>query len=333
MTLKWTGGSGTYKVQYRVSLTTTWTTISGITDTSYTIAALVNFRSYDFRVGNDGTNQFTSIRSGRPHGPHYGSACIGGGQINAIVKATGTGTFVAGGDVSAFHRSLDSGHTWHNSSRGVMIGGGTRAIAALVYHSSGVVYGVSGSGQGSAGRFWKSTDDGQSWVHVYNGTSPKLEVEANSTIYPRRVGWLIAVDPANANIIYLATMNGLLKSTNGGASWTTLALGGRILRGLALTSQGVKVYVAAEGNPGALYRVQASDGSLTRFDKSPAHPEEVLIMSGTLYVAASGVGSGGQPGYGIYRLASANSASSSATFTNTWTCRWGLLTGVPSTAS
>jgi hypothetical protein len=85
------------------------------------------------------------------------------------------------------------------------------------------------------------------------------------------VGRLIAIDPAHPDTIYLGTLTGIKKSTDGGVKWTPLALTGNIIRSLIM--DGGLLYAAVERR--GVYRCTA-DGALTLFNGSaaPAEPEE-----------------------------------------------------------
>ena len=209
---------------------------------------------------------------------------------------------VAGGDVAGFQRSLDGGETWFQSSRGVFRGKNTRTVTSLAYHrASGTIYGVSGGE--SYGNFWKSVDNGATWVHLASGED--LAAEANSADYPRRVGRLIAVDPASPKTLYLGTMTGVKKSTDGGITWSALALTGQVVRSLIL--DGAVLFAAVEEK--GIYRCSTS-GAATLLNGSgaPTRPEELLALRGTLYAAAHTAG--------ILRLNNAATAPAGAAWTD-----------------
>ncbi|MDP2998733.1 MAG: hypothetical protein Q8N47_14705 [Bryobacterales bacterium] len=234
ITLNWrtaAGASASCRVRYRTSNSSEpWVSSADLPAglTTYTVTGLRNLKSYEFQVGAAGA--WGATEHARPRGASHPSGLHGGGQINAIVKAGG-GTMVAGSDVAAFQRSLDGGETWFQSSRGVIQGANSRSVASLIFHrASGTLYGVTGGR--NYGNFWKSADNGETWTHLSSGA--ELAAEANSNDYPRRVGRLIAIDPANPSAIYLGTMTGIKKSADGGATWSALALTGEIVRSLIL---------------------------------------------------------------------------------------------------
>ncbi|MCX7014337.1 MAG: fibronectin type III domain-containing protein [Candidatus Sumerlaeota bacterium] len=310
MTVNWLpagGGVTGYCLHYRTSNSSEkWTEVTNLppSPTAYTVKGLLNLKSYEFQVGGasaDGVAWNAKMHA-RPRGPQHPSGLHAGGQINAIVKA-GDGVMVAGGDGAAFQRSLDGGETWFQSSRGILLGGGSRNVSSLAYHAaSGVLYGVMGRSAGN-GYFYRSTDNGATWAVRYYG--PDLIVESTSKSYPRRVGKLIAVDPADVNTVYVGTHAGIMKSADGGATWTVLALDGKILRSLVLNNGWL--YAAVEGV--GVCRCDIG-GATTLLNGSGAstQPEEILALGGNLYVAANTDG--------ILRLENPSSAAAGAAWTN-----------------
>jgi hypothetical protein len=325
MRLNWRSAAGAvnrYCLRYRTSNSSEpWAEIPNLPQsaTMYSVTGLSNLQSYEFQVGAiaaTGAAAWNAKLHARPRGPSHPSGLHGGGQVNAIVKAGGR-TMVAGGDVGGFQRSLDGGETWFQSSRGIIRAGGSRAVASLAYHrSSGTLYGACGGRR--EGCFYKSTDNGATWALRYSGEA--VAVEANSSSYPRRVGKLIAVDPANVNAVYLGTLAGIKKSVDGGATWTTFALDGKTVRSLVL-DHGF-LYAAIEGV--GVCRC-AAEGSTTLFNGSdaPTNPEEILVLGGDLYVAANTAG--------IRRLKGPSAAAAGAAWTDlavgSTTAKWCAIDG------
>ncbi len=325
MTLNWRPAAGSFtrlQVRYRTSnASEPWVSITNLpaSPTAYTVTGLQNLKSYEFQIGASdasGAVTWSARLHARPRGISHPSGLHGGGQINAIVRAA-DGTMVAGGDVAGFQRSLDGGETWFQSSRGLVQAASSRAVASIICHrASGTLYGVSGGN--SNGNFWKSVDNGATWVPLSSGAD--LAVEANSTDYPRRVGRLIATDPGNAKTIYLGTLTGIKKSTDGGVTWTALALTGKIVRSLILDN-GV-LYAAIEGK--GVYRCTTT-GAAALFSgtSAPGKPEELIALNGDLYVAANTAG--------ILRLKNASAAAPGAAWTDlalgSKTASWSAIDG------
>jgi photosystem II stability/assembly factor-like uncharacterized protein len=105
-------------------------------------------------------------------------------------------------DSSHVHVTLDSGANWTQSTA---LQGSVRGVA-FEGATGGVIW-ASTRGSGSANYVQRSADGGTSWVDK-SGDLPK--VPAN----------VVAVDPNDANTIYLGTEIGLYVSKNGGQNWT-----------------------------------------------------------------------------------------------------------------
>lgn len=81
------------------------------------------------------------------------------------------------------------------------------------------------------GGWWRTTDEGENW---------SLMLPASSTRGGKR---LLAVDPARPNHIYVGTTTGLLRSTDNGTNWSTIAFGGNSILALAMARDGSSLYV------------------------------------------------------------------------------------------
>ncbi len=106
------------------------------------------------------------------------------------------------------HRSDNYGSAWYPVDNGVRdFSGRAIAISPDAQHASTYYYGV-----WHDDTIYKSTDAAGSWWAVPQG-------------YPYQHVYSIALDPQNINNVYLATfVSGILKSTNGGGSWTPSGL-------------------------------------------------------------------------------------------------------------
>ena len=174
-----------------------------------------------------------------------------GGRMNSIVvDPSDSDTVYVVSDTGVF-KSTDRGTTWRYS--GLM---GTHvSIIAIALQSPGTVYAA------APGNIFKSLDAGATWNQV-TGTPPNLLLlgldpqgtlfggirptgglfkssDGGTTWQPLGVGIPIAtaleslaIDPSNANTLYIAGRPMLsgpfnttaFKSTNGGASWSQIAL-------------------------------------------------------------------------------------------------------------
>jgi photosystem II stability/assembly factor-like uncharacterized protein len=93
--------------------------------------------------------------------------------------------------------------------------------------------------EGVPARFWKSTDAGLSWSKVGEaiGVSPQF----------------IAVDPFNPNILYSGVSNTMVKSTDGGATWTYLSPRGFCMDVIVHPTSSNILYVVGHADNGGTY--------------------------------------------------------------------------------
>jgi photosystem II stability/assembly factor-like uncharacterized protein len=146
-----------------------------------------------------------------------------------------------------------------------------------------------------SGGVWKSSDNGASWTPLGDELSA-MGVSG------------IVVDHQNSNTVYIATGDadgadtysiGVLKSTDGGASWTTTALGHTISQGvvcrrllmhptdnqtlLVATNNGI--YKTTDG--GATW-TQSTTGSFRDMEYKPGDPTTVYASTDQLYKSTDG---------------------------------------------
>ena len=163
------------------------------------------------------------------------------GRINAIaVSPADTRLILVGGATGGIWRSVDGGATFAPTSDDQV----DLAVGSIAFAPSdpATVY----AGMGDKGNFYlgtgvlKSTDGGQTWARVSDGSLPPLGLIAR-----------LAVDPTDPNRVYVAQYaaladgqiqsSGFFRSTDGGVSWT------RTLAGLP------RDVVVAPSNPQVLY--------------------------------------------------------------------------------
>lgn len=185
-----------------------------------------------------------------------------GGRTRAMaVDVTNENRILAGGVSGGLWLSEDGGQTWArktpmNAHPGcVSIAQDTRPGKTNTwYYLSGEVTGTSASG-GNQYSFYlgdgmfKSTDGGNTWAPLSStaGGSPNVF----STLY--QTGWRVVTAPKDSlNVVYMATIGTIYRSTNGGTSWTAVRGGNTsnysYYADVATTSQGV------------LYGALSSDG-------------------------------------------------------------------------
>ena len=118
--------------------------------------------------------------------------------------------------------------------------------------------------------------------------------------HPRSVGKLIVLDPSQPNeYIYVGTYNqGVMRSSDDGATWTALGLGGQYIRGMAIDPDNPQTLYAAcydtdkDDTNEAVYKITNARGTptVTRLDTSFKIAEELMVINGVLYVAANTAG-------------------------------------------
>ncbi|MCE7936291.1 hypothetical protein DYH10_00650 [Candidatus Saccharibacteria bacterium CPR2] len=111
--------------------------------------------------------------------------------------------------------------------------------------------------------------------------------------HPRSTGNLIALDETN-NIIYVATFyDGVMKSTNGGATWTYLdpSIKGKYLRSIAMDPANPDVLYVGTYNDGIWKTTNArGQGSFSKLSSAPSIVEEIKIIDSTVYIVAGRAG-------------------------------------------
>lgn len=128
----------------------------------------------------------------------------------------GDPTIVYATEGGRFYRSTNTGDTWTQVTTGVITG--SRMVIGVSANAPATVYLCQTNGVFAG--LLKSTDNGLSFTT--QSTSPNLmDYECNGSGNGTQAWYdlCIAVDPNNANIIYVGGVN-IWKSTNGGVNWT-----------------------------------------------------------------------------------------------------------------
>ncbi len=231
------------------------------------------------------------------------SGAVGGGYQNVVAAdPRRAGKVIVGGELSGYHRSADAGNNWvtSNSGMGNLVG---YHVATLTFSKrlDNTVYAAGGALKGN-GAFLASTDGGASWdVRATGVDAPQmssLNPGCGNAYHPRATGNLIALDEAGTTKrIYLGSLNdGVMRSTDGGRTWRTIALRGAFTRTLITDPANPSILYAgvcaANGFSGA-YRITGA-GSTTpvvkRLAAAPSTVEEFAVIGGTVYAAAGSAG-------------------------------------------
>src|SRR5262245_23018379 len=143
--------------------------------------------------------------------------------------STGSGTTVT----PRVFKTIDAGATWSEITNGIV----NIAVNALaVDPSTGTTIYVGGNNpQANALALYRSNDGGATWTLL---GWPLTGADLNRQVMA------VAVDPTARGTVYVATTAGLLKSLNGGDSWSVLS---------GLPSATYRAIVADRGSAGTVY--------------------------------------------------------------------------------
>lgn len=235
-----------------------------------------------------------------------------GGRTRAIaydVRFNGTSNQVilAGGVSGGMYKSTDNGATWVRKSplgehfSCTSIAQDPRpGFQDTWYYGVGEAIGNSAGGSGafySGNGVYKSTDNGETWSRLTSSNGTALESFSTYTDFISKV----VVDPTNGNV-YIACPAAILRSTNGGTSWSTV-----LSTTLASTNQHTDIVVTSTG---IFYASFAGVSSLSAVDGVWTSSTGA---SGS-WTRIAGAGNGGSPvgwnadnGYGRVVLAIAPS--------------------------
>ncbi len=156
----------------------------------------------------DGGVTWTKLLSGRASG--------------LAVDPINTATVFVGRHSDGVYRSQDSGGTFTKLTNGLANNNISRVLVALAPSDPTTVYTAFISGSAGLRGLFKTVDGGNTWVQ-----------QNNTPNFPSPQGWydaFIGVDPTNADVIYAGgvfptyAVAGVIKSTDGGASWTDITI-------------------------------------------------------------------------------------------------------------
>jgi photosystem II stability/assembly factor-like uncharacterized protein len=124
------------------------------------------------------------------------------GRLDVQVSATNPADVIKAGPTYV-ERSIDAGRNWTTAN---LLPAGTSI--QLRRSESNPTISVAGTDKG----FYKSTDGGSTWARM-----PILGVNSAVTA--------VAIDPTDADIFYVASVDGVRRSTDGGSTWTNASSG------------------------------------------------------------------------------------------------------------
>ncbi|MFC1526458.1 WD40/YVTN/BNR-like repeat-containing protein [Candidatus Latescibacterota bacterium] len=262
-------------------------------------------------LGTSGTSVFAGTDRGLFRSRNSGDTweSVGAGVLSSWVTALAvcpSGTILAGSPQTGLFRSTDNGDSWSLASRALRL---SEVMVVVVGEMGRVFIGTSEHG------VYRSDDEGATWTQSSHGIGeisvPALAIDgAGRLLASTSVGlfssgdqgetwalsrtdtpWLLVADDRGR--VYMASFEGLLRTSNGGANWGATGLGlpnPSGLRSLAVGSDGTLYAGLAYG----LYRSPTSGTRWLRLLETTHEVRSVLLgEEGTVYA-----GTGGQ---GVYR--------------------------------
>jgi len=186
---------------------------------------------------------------------HRGPLNVGGRTRALAIDITNPSVILAGGVSGGMWRSTDAGASWVKTTAPEQLHSVTCIVqdvrpgkSGIWYYGTGELVGNSASGEGGAiyrgDGIFKSTDGGRTWAQLPSTVTGTPQVYDQMFDYV----WNLAIDTSSPfDELYAATIGGINRSTNGGASWTAVlggqASGNSRFSDLVVTSSGV-VYAA-----------------------------------------------------------------------------------------
>lgn len=180
-----------------------------------------------------------------PVGPfthtNTGSWSSGQGRVNVIVKdPNNASTYYVGAPAGGIWKSTDAGMTWNTTTDDLpQIGVSGIAVDGA---NSNIIYIATGdddAGDSYSIGVMKSIDGGQTWNTT--GLNPGNSPSSMNDIY---------IHPTNSNILWVATNNGVFKTTNAGVTWSNQNSGGLSNGTAGLNIKDIKLHPT---NPDIIY--------------------------------------------------------------------------------
>jgi hypothetical protein len=240
----------------------------------------------------------------------------GGGFQNVVaVDPHGSGIVISGADVSGFQVGSGNGTRFSPRNQAATQSGDLSVATIKFATRSNAIYAGTGSGN-SGSDFWTSLDGGQTWTKTGEGSpQPNFSGINLDHFNFRSTGNLLALDESQSPpIIYAASYDeGVMRSSDGGNTWTVIGLAGKYLRGIAIDPNNPAIVYVASYDDGVYVSTDANGdctsscelfGS-TAMSGSPLYPEELLTLGTStsptvLYAAAAANTDTGTLG-GIYK--------------------------------
>jgi photosystem II stability/assembly factor-like uncharacterized protein len=236
-----------------------WTALNTLTYAAYNTKLIADPQTSANLYAVTQSRIFQSVDGGanwNVFGP--GPTDSGQGQALAIDPNTSSILYVSFYDYQThrerLYKSTDRGATWHASDVGIDTpqNDGSPLQIAVARGNSELIYAATNY----SGVVFRSIDGGAHWSLVYAG-SPN-----NGSYNGGGIDTLV-VDPINQNVAYAGTRGrGVLKTTDGGASWSQFnaGLSNTIVYGLAIDPANDNRLFAATDGPGAFISTNGGAG-------------------------------------------------------------------------
>lgn len=215
---------------------------------------------------SNGANSWTRVLTGAP-----GNAVLFDPANGNIAYAAMGAVF--SGQTEGVFKSTDGGQTWNpaNGSAGSSLDltKAGRIVLAIAPSSSNTLYASLGDvTNGTLLGFYKTTDGGAHWT--------LLPATPDYCTFQCGYDNVVAVQPGNPNVVYAggAYTTTLVRSTDGGTSWSTLqsAQNGGFLHAdmhaLAFSSDGQTLYLGNDGGAYVTTQVTAAQPSFTALNNT-----------------------------------------------------------------
>ncbi|TAF67332.1 MAG: T9SS C-terminal target domain-containing protein [Cytophagales bacterium] len=287
-----------------------------------------------------------NARNSQPNWTRRGPFNVGGRTRGLAIDRTNENVILAGGVSGGMWRSDDGGNSWTKTTTSSQFHNVTCLIqdprpgfSNVWYFGTGEGSGNSASG-GSAGYrgngIYKSTDGGNTWSLLASTNSDPTVLGGGSTfggVGAAATGgdfqyiWNIAINPTNGHIL-AATYTGIMRSTDGGLSWTKVLAA---VAGTPTTIRRTDVLVNANGlamatlesaaspNAGFWYSdngvnwVDITPSALNAFAAAPSAYTRVVIANVSsapntffFFLAMTG-GTGNTNGFGLLKYSHSTS--------------------------
>ncbi|WP_372755093.1 PKD domain-containing protein [Labilibaculum sp.] len=255
----------------------------------------------------------SGLKAGGLSFTNSGPVNVGGRTRALAIDMQNENIILAGGTTGGMWKSTDNGENWVRTTD-LEDHPSVTAIAQdptnpiTWYYTTGELIG-SASEDGALYRgngLFKSTNNGDSWTSLSSTASNTSEVYD-----PFDYCWNICIDPNNGDV-YVATADGIKRSTDGGNSWADVIASDAYYEDIICTDNGIKyASLSADGTTKGIYRsATGNSGDWENITPSafPADYDRIVLAYAPgstseeiLYILAQTIGEGMQ-GHSFWKL-------------------------------